>query len=142
MRDKSSRESLLTQVLYSAGSLGRLGGDFSLILALLEEGDGDADGDGDGEGDGAGRSTIEDGDGDRDEDVKSNPPGDKNPTPNPSDEQHTRPTDAIKEEKTKQPEKRPEWVETMKKHRVLAGKLELLASGAGGKGSILQSNPT
>ncbi|MCJ1313728.1 hypothetical protein MMC25_007408 [Agyrium rufum] len=36
VRDKSSRESLLTQVLYCAGSLGRLGGDFSLILAQLE----------------------------------------------------------------------------------------------------------
>ncbi|KAF3942308.1 hypothetical protein ABW19_dt0205797 [Dactylella cylindrospora] len=31
--DKSARESLLTQVLYAAGSLGRLGGDFGMILA-------------------------------------------------------------------------------------------------------------
>jgi conserved oligomeric Golgi complex subunit 8 len=37
VRDKSSRESLLTQVLYCAGSLGRLGGDFSMILADLED---------------------------------------------------------------------------------------------------------
>lgn len=36
VRDKSSRESLLTQVLYCAASLGRLGGDFSLILTELE----------------------------------------------------------------------------------------------------------
>ncbi|KAG8528252.1 uncharacterized protein KY384_007169 [Bacidia gigantensis] len=35
LRDKSSRESLLTQVLYCAGSLGRLGGDFSMQLATL-----------------------------------------------------------------------------------------------------------
>lgn len=35
VRDKSSRESLLTQVLYCAGSLGRLGGDFSLMLAEI-----------------------------------------------------------------------------------------------------------
>ncbi|KAL9098315.1 MAG: hypothetical protein Q9163_006006 [Psora crenata] len=35
VRDKLSRESLLTQVLYCAGSLGRLGGDFSLLLADL-----------------------------------------------------------------------------------------------------------
>jgi hypothetical protein len=35
VRDRSSRESLLTQILYCAGSLGRLGGDFSMILAFL-----------------------------------------------------------------------------------------------------------
>ena len=68
VRDKSSRESLLTQVLYCAGSLGRLGGDFSLLLADLGQ----------------------------DED-----------------------------------EEDQEWVEIMKKHRVLAGKLESLASGGG-----------
>jgi hypothetical protein len=37
VQDKSSRDSLLTQVLYCAGSLGRLGGDFSIILAFLDE---------------------------------------------------------------------------------------------------------
>lgn len=74
VRDKSSRESLLTQVLYCAGSLGRLGGDFSLLLADLEHGDDDSDEEEDG----------------------------------------------------------GEWVEVMRKHRVLAGKLESLASGGGG----------
>ncbi|TVY35875.1 Conserved oligomeric Golgi complex subunit [Lachnellula subtilissima] len=38
VRDRSSRDSLLTQVLYCAGSLGRLGGDFSLMLAFFERG--------------------------------------------------------------------------------------------------------
>ncbi|OAX85021.1 hypothetical protein ACJ72_00613 [Emergomyces africanus] len=37
VKDKSSRESLLTQVLYCAGSLGRLGGNFSIILSFLDE---------------------------------------------------------------------------------------------------------
>lgn len=37
VQDRASRDSLLTQVLYCAGSLGRLGGDFSIILAFLEE---------------------------------------------------------------------------------------------------------
>lgn len=37
VRDKSSRESLLTQVLYCAASLGRLGGDFSMALTELED---------------------------------------------------------------------------------------------------------
>ena len=73
IRDKSSRESILTQVLYCAGSLGRLGGDFSMVLAILNDDDDDDD----------------------DDDTAL------------------------------------EWVSVMKKHRVLAGRLELLASGAG-----------
>ena len=73
IQDKSSRESLLTQVLYCAGSLGRLGGDFSLILAILNDEDGDEE------------------------------------------------------------DSHEEWAEVMKKHRDLAGKLELLASGGGTK---------
>jgi hypothetical protein len=44
VRDRSSRESLLTQLLYCAASLGRLGGDFGMILTELS-GDGDAEGD-------------------------------------------------------------------------------------------------
>jgi hypothetical protein len=35
VRDQAARDSLLTQVLYCAGSLGRLGGDFGLFLATL-----------------------------------------------------------------------------------------------------------
>lgn len=73
VRDKSSRESLLTQVLYCAGSLGRLGGDFSLLLADIGQDDENADED----------------------------------------------------------EEDREWVEVMKKHRILAGRLESLASGGG-----------
>ena len=60
VRDRSARETLLTQVLYCAGSLGRLGGDFGMLLAFLEDSDA--------------------------------------------------------------------WVEIVRKHRVLAGKLELMAS--------------
>lgn len=107
VRDRSSRESLLTQVLYSAGSLGRLGGDFSLMLALLEEEDG------------------EDG------------------SPNNDDSQHgsskdkdtaADAQDTHAESGNGQREHKAEWVEVMRKHRVLAGKLELLASGGGGGG--------
>lgn len=71
--DKSARESLLTQVLYCAGSLGRLGADYGMLIALLEA------------------------------------------------EDHSAPADA-----------RPEWTEVMKKHRVQAGRLEILARGVGG----------
>ena len=70
VRDKPSRESLLTQVMYCAGSLGRLGGDFSMILAELQDYDSDDEED--------------------------------------------------------------EWVVVMKKHRMLAGRLEVLASSVGG----------
>ena len=37
IQDKSSRESLLTQVLYCAASLGRLGGDFGMVLTELAD---------------------------------------------------------------------------------------------------------
>ena len=43
VQDKSSRESLLTQVLYCAASLGRLGGDFGLILTELSVDDDNED---------------------------------------------------------------------------------------------------
>ncbi|KAL8809696.1 MAG: hypothetical protein Q9223_003285 [Gallowayella weberi] len=75
VQDKTSKESLLTQVLYCAGSLGRLGGDFSLMLTAL--------------------NSVES----EEEDMNDD-----------------------------------EWVEVMKKHRELAGRLEALASGVGGKG--------
>ncbi|GAB1311369.1 Conserved oligomeric Golgi complex subunit 8 [Madurella fahalii] len=39
VKDQAARDSLLTQVLYCAGSLGRLGGDFGLFLATLDVGD-------------------------------------------------------------------------------------------------------
>ncbi len=86
--DRASRESLLTQVLYCAGSLGRLGSDFSMILASLETLGNDLDED----------------------------------------------TETVEEEKE-------EWVDVIKKHRVLAGRLELLASGVGSHGSLKGSPP-
>ena len=75
VQDRASRDSLLTQVLYCAGSLGRLGGDFGMMLALLEE-SGDESG-------------------------------------------------------SEEDEEEDEWVEVMKKHRIQASRLELLASGVG-----------
>ncbi len=73
VRDRSSRDSLLTQVLYCAGSLGRLGGDFSMLLAFLNETEEEVDEEGS-----------------------------------------------------------EEWVEVIRKHRVLAGKLELMVGGRDG----------
>lgn len=76
VQDRTSRESLLTQVLYCAGSLGRLGADFGMLLALMEE------------------------------------------------DSKTEPDDAAEVDEW-------EWVETVKKHRIQASRLELLASGVG-----------
>ncbi|KAI0379698.1 Dor1-like protein [Hypomontagnella monticulosa] len=39
VKDQPSRDSLLTQVLYCAGSLGRLGGDFGILLATIDVGE-------------------------------------------------------------------------------------------------------
>ena len=85
VQDKTSKESLLTQILYCAGSLGRLGGDFSLMVAMLDAGGADV--------------------------LHSS------------------------EEEDDDESGEGEWVEVMKKHRELAGRLEALASGVGaGKG--------
>lgn len=75
VQDRSARDSLLTQVLYCAGSLGRLGGDFSMMIALLEE--------------------------------------------------------DLRAELAEEQDVEEEWVDVMKKHRVQASRLELLASGVG-----------
>jgi len=75
--DRSSRDSLLTQILYCAGSLGRQGADFGMMLAVVEDELAEQDNDE--------QRRIED----------------------------------------------MEWVQVMKKHRVQASRLELLASGVG-----------
>jgi conserved oligomeric Golgi complex subunit 8 len=80
--DKQARESLLTQVLYCAGSLGRLGADFGMIVALLED------------------------------DLRAEVPSDAGGA-------------------VEAAEQGPEWVEVMKKHRVQASRLEVLARGVG-----------
>ncbi|KAI7510716.1 Dor1-domain-containing protein [Hortaea werneckii] len=86
LTEKSSRESLLTQVLYCASSLGRLGADFGMVVAeiLGEEGEEGDEGEG-----------VEDGDEGEDEE---------------------------------------EWIQIMKKHRIQASRLEVLARGVGGGG--------
>ena len=78
--DGASRDSLLTQVLYCAGSMGRLGGDFGMMLAILEE-----------------DLVVED----------------------------------AKDQGADREEEDERWVRVMKKHRVQASRLELLASGVG-----------
>ncbi|KAL3421333.1 Dor1-like family protein [Phlyctema vagabunda] len=84
VRDKSSRDSLLTQVLYCAGSLGRLGGDFSGILALLSDALNDSE------------------------------------------------EDQREEDENDEEDDDGEWVDVIRKHRVLAGRLELMVGNREG----------
>jgi hypothetical protein len=110
--DPSARESLLTQVLYAAGSLGRLGADFGMMIALLEDDDEE------------GRESNESHDKHCDNTTQStddkmaeNSQGEKE-DPEPEHEE-------IETEITQI----PEWVRVMKKHRIQAGRLEALAAG-------------
>ena len=93
VQDKPARDSLLTQVLYAAASLGRLGADFGLMIALLED------------------ELREELDEDRDGTEEG---GEKD-----------------KESEQEEEEEEEEWVAVMKKHRVQASRLDLLASGVG-----------
>lgn len=85
--DKSSRESLLTQVLYCASSMGRLGADFGMVIAVLAE------------------------------DLAE-------------EEEEGAAAAAAADDETAV-EADPEWVQVMKKHRVQASRLEVLARGVG-----------
>lgn len=101
VKDPTARESLLMQVLYAAGSLGRLGADFGMFIAFLEE-DEDEDEDEDTQLsidlDGVGRV--------REGEVKDSTKADG---------------------ASEKDEKIPEWAAVMKKHRVQAERLEVLA---------------
>jgi hypothetical protein len=124
--DPAARESLLMQVLYAANSLGRLGADFSLMIATLDE---DED-----EGDAKGEADV---DQTRDEAVVPVHTADDNvdDTRN-GDEAAT--SDSEGKGQDDQPETEtaaavampePEWVSVIKKHRIQAARLEALAAG-------------
>ena len=120
IRDRSSRESLLTQVLYCAGSLGRLGGDFSLVIAQLEMDSQDQDEEDPGEKESGNQKGV--GEDDEQEFTEENSKQELEETSAANAREKNRVIDGARRE---------EWVEVMKKHRELAGRLELLASGVG-----------
>ena len=120
IRDRSSRESLLTQVLYCAGSLGRLGGDFSLVIAQLDMDSQDQDEEYTGEQEPGNQKEV--GEDDDHESVEDNLE---------QQAEETSAADAQRKHRGTDEARREEWVEVMKKHRELAGRLELLASGVG-----------
>jgi len=111
INDPSARESLLTQVLYAAGSLGRLGADFGMMIALLDEDDQE-------------HQSNERHDS-RDENDAQTTEGDTNRNEQDGKEE-PKPEHADTEPDTAQ---MPEWVRVMKKHRIQAGRLEALAAG-------------
>ena len=130
IRDRSSRESLLTQVLYCAGSLGRLGGDFSLVIAQLEMDSQDQDEEGPGEKESGNQKGVgEDDDQGLAEDSSE------------QESEETSAANAREKNRVIDGARREEWVEVMKKHRELAGRLELLASGVGLGANRTMSTP-
>ena len=113
--DPTARESLLTQVLYAAGSLGRLGADFGIMIALLDESDEEQEPNerNDEFDESITQST--------DKDTNNNGQGEKEePEPEPEPEHE------VTEAETAQI---PEWARVMKMHRIQAGRLEALAAG-------------
>ncbi|KIW23581.1 uncharacterized protein PV07_11769 [Cladophialophora immunda] len=140
--DPAARESLLMQVLYAANSLGRLGADFSLMIAELDEDqdegeDEDEDVD---KGQNAAETAAEDLATDLETGVEASesvsatgsdvPNGKGDSEAETTAPQEPDVTAAATETKTKtksQPE--PEWISIIKKHRVQAARLEALAAG-------------
>jgi len=127
--DPTARESLLMQVLYAANSLGRLGADFSLVIALIAEDDDDDDHDDDKEDDNiANESTA----------AISEEANDKESSPSHPD---AVPADGSNDQSDAAVVKEPEWVAIIKKHRIQAERLEKLAAGqerATGQGGGMQ----
>ena len=127
--DPTARESLLTQVLYAAGSLGRLGADFGMMIALLDD---DKNDDDDDEHEFSGKHNEHDGsiaqtaenDADESRQVEQE---------RPEPEQQDTETDIAR---------MPEWVRVMKKHRIQAGRLEALAAGQDQAGVRRDSSET
>ncbi|KAI7240482.1 hypothetical protein KC330_g1228 [Hortaea werneckii] len=112
LTEKSSRESLLTQVLYCASSLGRLGADFGMVVAEVLESEG-----GEWEGD---EEVEEVGDvGKRDGDEGGDEEG---------------------EGEEDEEEDEEEWIQIMRKHRIQASRLEVLARGVGGGGGARKAS--
>jgi conserved oligomeric Golgi complex subunit 8 len=121
LTDPSARDSLLMQVLYAAGSLGRLSADFSMIVSSLLDDDDDHD-DEDPELCPHENSAKEEAiaqTNNRDN-APSSQPHQANPATPPN--QTETPNQKEKTEQT------PEWIRIMKKHRLQSSRLEALSS--------------
>ena len=115
--DPTARESLLMQVLYAANSLGRLGADFSLMIAELYDEE-------DQEGDSLAEANVEGAD-EETETYGATVHG--NEKASADDAQLVSEAERKLEERNRRAE--PEWISVIKKHRVQAARLEALAAG-------------
>ncbi|EXJ67301.1 uncharacterized protein A1O5_09314 [Cladophialophora psammophila CBS 110553] len=125
--DPTARESLLMQVLYAANSLGRLGADFSLMIAELDEDEDDEDEDDqDEDTPGGGDDGVEEAEvGAKESEFVANGQGNGEAEPNPA----VPASSDTKAETKPKPKPEPEWISIIKKHRVQAARLEALAAG-------------
>ncbi|KEF60775.1 uncharacterized protein A1O9_02337 [Exophiala aquamarina CBS 119918] len=134
--DQTSRESLLMQVLYAANSLGRLGADFSLVIASLEEDDDDDD------------DEIKADENTTNDALNAVSAGGENEN---SESQTAVDVSEELEDETHEENKavpaaglnEPEWVAIIKKHRVQAARLEALSAGqerVSGHGGSMQKS--
>ncbi|KAL9619082.1 MAG: hypothetical protein Q9160_006258 [Pyrenula sp. 1 TL-2023] len=106
VQDPTARESLLMQVLYTAGSLGRLGADFSMFIAMLNEAD-------------------EDDEEHEDDNDESDHPVEQDGADDSADSKRPNGTNADGAPEEDLPI--PEWATVIKKHRIQAERLEALA---------------
>jgi hypothetical protein len=115
--DATARESLLMQVLYAANSLGRLGADFSLLIAeLYDEGEDES-----GEDVALAAAQEEDtAEATTEEDAAAGSNGAVERRGMSHEGEQARET---------RPSPEPEWITVIKKHRVQAARLEALAAG-------------
>ncbi|EXJ87694.1 hypothetical protein A1O1_04619 [Capronia coronata CBS 617.96] len=151
--DPSARESLLMQILYAANSLGRLGADFSLMIALLDEDEVDGEDEQQErevgevgekeeedeevvtdvvEGDNATETKVESGPTSEAEGNEVKAQGHTQAKTDQADDEETVTEGAVSEPSSHaehQPIREPEWVSVIKKHRVQAARLEALAAG-------------
>jgi conserved oligomeric Golgi complex subunit 8 len=140
LADPSARDSLLMQILYAAGSLGRLGADFSLVVESLLDGEEDEEEDGEGddepeavkagvddEKESAEAETEAEGvdgihhnndDQDEDDDARTSPPPSTTKRPGPTQNQPPHAKDPCI----------PEWIRILQKHRLQSSRLEALSS--------------
>ncbi|KAK7890599.1 hypothetical protein LTR67_007807 [Exophiala xenobiotica] len=157
--DPAARESLLMQVLYTANSLGRLGADFSLMIAMLDEDEDEddeveietqtqtgtvteaettgaerraAEGGSDGESngqDGGLRQQQQARDDDDDDDDNNNNYNNYNGEVEDEDRKEETEKEPQLQPQQQQQLPEPEWISVIKKHRVQAARLEALAAG-------------
>lgn len=132
--DPAVRESLLMQVLYAANSLGRLGADFSLMIAMLYEDEDDEEEDvhvspvTEEEEKNEGESSKIPQNGETEDDSQHDQESNEAQKQT-EKEESSPPPQPLPQQQQEQQMPEPEWISVIKKHRVQAARLEALAAG-------------